>query len=117
MLRFRHQALGPILHDRGTRLRAVAAVARVFDVAFGCIYAVLGIRFVLELLRARKASGFFVLVTDVSGPFYAPFKDIVGTSTLAGAYPLIWSIVVAMVAYSLLHGVIRALLRVVSGGE
>jgi hypothetical protein len=28
-----------------------------------------------------------------------------------------WSIVVAMIAYSLLHGVIRALLRVVSGRD
>ena len=117
MLHHRHRILGPILPGSGVRLRAVAAIARVFDLAFGCIYAVLALRFVLELLRARRGSGFFVLVTTVSGPFYSPFKDIVSTSTVAGSHPLVWSLVVAMVAYALLHGVIRALLRVVSGRD
>jgi YGGT family len=117
LLRNRHPTLGPILSGNGLRPRAVAAIARIFDFAFGCVYLVLGLRFVLELLRARRASGFFTLVTAVSGPFYSPFKDIVGTSTFAGAYPLVWSLVFAMVAYALLHGVIRALLRVVSGRD
>jgi len=44
-------------------------------------------------------------------------QDIIGTGTIGGSYPVVWSLVVAMVAYALLHGVLRALLRVVSGSS
>ncbi len=117
LLRNRHPIVGPTFSGNGVRLRAVSTIARVLDLAFGFIYLVLGLRFVLELLRARHGTGFFELVTSLSGPLYAPFRDIISTSTISGTYPLVWSIVVAMIAYSLLHGVIRALLRVVAGRE
>jgi hypothetical protein len=45
----------------------------------------------------------------LSRPFYEPFKDIVGTSVVDG-HPIVWSIVVAMVAFAILHSVLRALL-------
>jgi hypothetical protein len=117
MLRYRHRTHGLVFAGKGSASRVVAAIARVFNFVFGCIYAAVGLRFVLELLRARRDSGFFRLVTQVSDPLYLPFKDIVRTSTAFGSHPLVWSLVVALVAYALLHGVIRALLRVVSGSN
>jgi uncharacterized protein YggT (Ycf19 family) len=114
MLHHRRRAHGLVFTSSGLRARAVTAVARVFDVAFTFIHTVLGIRFLLDLIEARRASGFYQLVASASGPFYAPFKDIIATGTV-GSHPIVWSLLVAMVAYALLHGLIRALLRVVAG--
>jgi hypothetical protein len=113
MQSYRRRANRLVFAGSGLGLRAATAIARVFDLAFTCIYAVLGARFLLELIHARRGSGFYELVTKVSGPFYSPFKDIVSSSTVGGSYWVVWSLVVAMLAYALLHGVIRALLRVV----
>jgi uncharacterized protein YggT (Ycf19 family) len=115
MLHHRRRAHGLVFTGGELRGRAVHAVARVFDVVFTFIHAVLGIRFLLELIEARRGSGFYQLVASASGPFYAPFKDIIATGTVGGSHPVVWSLVVAMVAYALLHGMIRALLRVVAG--
>jgi hypothetical protein len=115
MLNHRRRAHGLVFTGSGLRGRAVTVVARVFDVAFAFIHTVLGIRFVLDLIEARRGSGFYQLVASASGPFYAPFKDILATGTVGGSHPIVWSLVVAMIAYALLHGLIRALLRVVAG--
>ena len=46
----------------------------------------------------------------LTNPFYAPFKGIVATESLDGAHPIVWPIVIAIVAYMLLHAAVRGLL-------
>ncbi len=93
------------------RHRFVRLIARIFDFAFTVIYTVLGVRFLLALFGARRGSGFYELIVKVSDPFYGPFRDILHNGTL-GTYPIVWSLVVAMLAYGVLHGILRGLLHV-----
>ena len=87
--------------------------ARVLDYLFGLLYALLAIRLVLELIGARRGTGFVQLILGLTSPFYAPFKGIVGNDTIDGSHPIVWPLVIAIVAYMLLHAGIRALLRLV----
>jgi hypothetical protein len=95
----------------GRRREAVVRIARLLDYVFGLLYTLLGIRLVLELIGARKGTGFVGFVDSLTGPFYAPFKGIVPSDTLDGSHPVVWSLVIAIVAYMLLHGAIRGLLH------
>jgi YggT family protein len=92
----------------------LARVAQVFDFLFGLLYALLGIRLILDLIEARRTTGFYELIASVTGPFYAPFRGIVRTDSLDGVHPIVWPLVVAIVAYVLLHAAIRALLRLLA---
>ena len=65
----------------------------------------------LELIGARKGTGFVEFIATLTKPFYAPFRGIVASDTIDGSHPLVWPLVVAIVAYMLLHGAIRGLLR------
>ena len=49
----------------------------------------------------------------LTSPFYAPFQGIVPSDTLVGSHPIVWPIVIAIVAYMILHAGIRRLLRLV----
>src|SRR4051812_21221596 len=91
----------------------LAVLARIIDYLFGLLYLVLLVRLVLELINARHDTGFFDFVRRISDPFYAPFSGIVGTDTIAGAR-IVWPLVIAILAYMLLHAAVRALLRVVA---
>ena len=98
-------------YEAGGPRRFLVIVARVLDFLFSALYSVLAIRFVLDFLQARKDSGFYELIAKMSAPFYSPFKDIVHTNTLDTTHPIVWSLVVAIVAYMLLHAALRGLLR------
>ena len=91
-------------------------IARILDLIFAFIYMVLTVRFLLEFFQARRGTGFYELITSASTPFFAPFRDIVASGTFA-THPVVWSLIVAMLGYGLLHGVFRALLRVLPGGR
>ena len=99
--------------DNGLTRRqyVLARTARVLDYLFGLLYALLAIRLVLELIGARRGTGFVQLIGVLTNPFYAPFKGIVATDTLDGSHPIAWPIVIAIVAYMLLHAGIRGLFR------
>jgi uncharacterized protein YggT (Ycf19 family) len=117
MWRYRRSYAGvgdrPAFARRGAG-SAVSFVARALDFLFGVLYSLLVIRLVLDFVQARKGSGFYQLITGLSDPFYSPFRDIVRTSMFDATHPIVWSLLVAMVAYGLLHGVLRALLRLAS---
>jgi uncharacterized protein YggT (Ycf19 family) len=98
-----------------TRVAVVARIARVVDYLFGILYAVLLIRLALEFFNARSSAGFVELIRAITDPFYAPFKAIVATNTIAGAH-LVWPLVVAILGYMALHAAIRGLLRLVARG-
>jgi uncharacterized protein YggT (Ycf19 family) len=93
------------------RHEALHLVARVLDYLFGLLYTVLLVRLVLELMMARRTSGFVELIASVTNPFYAPFKGIVASDTLDGTHPIVWPLVIAIVAYMILHGAIRGLMH------
>lgn len=95
------------------RARVVFTVERVLDFAFGLLYSLLGIRLLLDFFNAWKGAGFYGLVRDLTQPFYGPFEGLFRSSTIDG-YPIVWTLVAAIVAYMFLHGVIRGLLGLVT---
>jgi uncharacterized protein YggT (Ycf19 family) len=98
-----------------SRKPTIERIARALDYCFGLLYALLAIRLVLELISARRTSGFYEFIRALTGLFYAPFNAIVRTDTVDGAH-VVWSLVVAILAYMLLHAAIRGLLRLASRG-
>ena len=68
-------------------------------------------RLALEFFEARRDTGFYEFIRKISDPFYGPFKNIVPSNTIEGGHPVVWPLVVAIVAYMVLHAAIRGLLR------
>ena len=99
------------------RYPALALVARVLDYLFGLLYSLLLVRLVLDLIGARRSTGFFQFIAALTRPFYGPFEGIVATETVDGIHPIVWPIVVAIVAYMLLHAAIRGLLRLAASAR
>ena len=102
-------------HSSVARIDVVARIARVADYLFGILYVVLLVRLALEFFHARKGTGFVEIIRAISDPFYAPFKGIVASDSVAGA-PVVWPLVVAIIGYMLLHAAIRGLLRLIARG-
>jgi uncharacterized membrane protein YdbT with pleckstrin-like domain len=95
------------------RGRGAARISQVVDYIFYVIYALLGMRFLLALLAANSSAGFVQFIVTVTNPFYAPFRGIVASPT-AGRHTLLMPIVVAIIAYVLLHLAINGLLRMLA---
>ncbi len=93
------------------RGRAAARVAQITDYLFGLVYALLAMRFALALLAARSSAGFVRFVVGLTDPLYAPFRGIVSSPRIHGGHTVLVPIVVAIVAYAILHLAIRGLLR------
>ena len=96
------------------RSRGLARVSQVVDYIFYVIYALLGMRFLLALLAARSSAGFVQFIVKVTDPFYAPFRGIVSSPSAPGGHTLLLPIVIAIIAYILLHLGINGLLRLVA---
>ena len=96
------------------RSRGLARVSQVVDFIFYVIYALLAMRFLLALLAARSSAGFVQLIVAISNPFYAPFRRIVSSPTAEGGHTLLLPIVIALVAYVLLHLLINGFLRMLA---
>jgi uncharacterized protein YggT (Ycf19 family) len=110
-----YAAIGPnvdVVRSPGTSI--VVGVARILDLLFSVLYSLLAVRMVLDFLVARKESGFYQFIRTLSDPFYGPFKDIVHSGMFDATHPIVWSLAVAIVAYMLVHGVLRGLLRLAS---
>jgi uncharacterized protein YggT (Ycf19 family) len=78
------------------------------------LYGLLGIRFVLALLGASETAGFVQFINALTNPFYAPFAGIVARPLVNGGV-LDLPLVIALLAYLLLHVAVRGLLRLVAG--
>jgi uncharacterized protein YggT (Ycf19 family) len=113
---FRSSAVDEVVETERevSRSRGLARVSQVVDYIFYVIYALLGMRFLLALLAARSSAGFVQFIVSVTNPFYAPFRGIVSTPTIEGGHTLMLPIVVAIVAYILLHLGINGLLRLLA---
>ncbi len=95
------------------RARTTARGSQFLDYGFFLVYSLLAIRFVLALIAARSSNGFVQFINTISSPFYAPFRGIVPSQSAEGGYTLVVPILVALLAYGILHGIINAALRMV----
>ena len=111
---FRERAVDEVVDTEREvqRSRGLARFSQVVDYIFYVIYALLGMRFLLALLAARSTAGFVQFIVAVTDPFYLPFRGIVASPTAASGHTLMLPIVIAMLAYLLLHLGIIGLLRV-----
>jgi len=112
---FRGKAIDEVVGtDREVRrARGLARVSQVVDYLFYVVYSLLAIRLVLALIGARSSAGFVQVIRVVTDPFYAMFRGIVGSPSIDG-YTLALPIVLAIVAYAVLHAGIKALLRMIA---
>ena len=116
---FRSKAVNEVIDTEREveRSRSLARVSQVVDYIFYVIYALLGMRFLLALLAARSSAGFVQFIVTVSNPFYEPFRGIVASPRTDGGHTLLLPIVVAIIAYVLLHLGINALAANVRASE
>lgn len=110
----RHKAVSEIAEtDREVeRARVMARVSQIVDYIFFIIYGLLTIRLLLELFEARQSAGFYQLIRSATDPFYAPFRGIVASPSTAEGFTLALPIIIAIVAYMLLHFAINGILRI-----
>jgi uncharacterized protein YggT (Ycf19 family) len=103
------------LVPRSSRGDLAVRAVRVIDYLFGILYALLAIRLILDLVRARPGAGFVQFIDRLTAPFYGPFQGIVANGTIDGTHPIVWPLVIAIVAYlvlqALIHGLFRLALR------
>jgi uncharacterized protein YggT (Ycf19 family) len=71
-------------------------------------------RFLLALLAARSTAGFVQFIVTVTNPFYAPFRGIVASPRTDQGHTLLMPIIIAIIAYVLLHLAINGLLRMLA---
>ncbi len=113
---FRSKAVNEVVDTEREveRGRGAARVSQIVDYIFYVIYALLGMRFLLALLAARSSAGFVQFIVTVTNPFYAPFRGIVASPRTDQGHTLLLPIVVAIIAYVLLHLAITGLLRMLA---
>jgi len=96
------------------RARGVARISQVIDYLFYVLYALLALRFLLALMAARSGSGFVQFIVAVTSPFYEPFRGIVASPRTDGGHTLMMPLVIAIIAYVLLHLAINGVLRIIA---
>jgi uncharacterized protein YggT (Ycf19 family) len=113
--KFRGKAIDEVVGtDREAgRARSLTRLSQVVDYAFYAVYTLLAIRLVLALIGANASNGFVQLIRTVTDPFYAMFRGIVASPTAEG-FTLALPIVIAMLAYLVLHMGIKGLLRLIA---
>lgn len=109
----RRKAVGEVVSTEREveRGRAMARVSQIVDYVFFVIYGLLAIRLMLELFSARESAGFVKFIKSATGLLYAPFQGITPSLSKDG-FTLALPIIVAIVAYMILHLAINGLLRI-----
>lgn len=112
----RHKAVDEVVETEREveRGRTAARVSQIVDYVFFVIYGLLVIRMLLELFAARESAGFVKFIKSATGLFYAPFAGIVPSPTTPEGFTLALPIIVAIVAYMILHMAINGLLRILA---
>lgn len=98
------------MRSREQRSYAVGRVIMGVDYLFYLLYAVLAVRFVLALVGASQTAGFVQFINGITQPFYAPFAGIVASPSMNGGV-MDFPVLIAILAYALLHMAVRGLLR------
>jgi uncharacterized protein YggT (Ycf19 family) len=96
------------------RGRAVARISQFVDYVFYLIYSLFLIRLVLNLLAANSKNGFVQFINAVTNPMYAPFRGITNSPSTPEGNTLALPIIIAIIAYLLLHLAINGLLRLIA---
>ncbi len=96
-------------YDERPHRRVLGVLARVLDLAFGLLYALLLIRFALVFFAAHPGASFYQVIHDATQPFYRFFEGLFATTSFNG-WRVEWPLLVAVIAYALLHGAIRGVL-------
>ncbi len=102
-----------LIETQPTRAVVLTRIARVMDYLFGVLYALLVVRFALDLFGARSGAGFFQMIRGLTDVFYAPFRGLFPTTTIDGGH-FVWPLIVAILGYMLLHAGLRGLLRLLA---
>lgn len=103
----------PTRRSRAEKGEHAAVVGlRLVDWIFYVIYALLGLRFLLALLAASEEAGFTQLVHALTDPLLIPFQAIVARPAIGGSV-VDFPVLVAIVAYIVLHLAIRGLIRTI----
>ncbi len=113
---FRSKAVDEVINTEREveRGRGAARVSQVIDYIFYVIYGLLAMRFLLALMAARSTAGFVQFIVTVTSPFYEPFRGIVASPRTGEGHTLLLPIVIAIIAYVLLHLAINGLLRMLA---
>jgi uncharacterized membrane protein len=113
---FRSKAVDEVVHTEREveRGRGAARVSQVIDYIFYVIYALLGMRFLLALMAAHSSAGFVQFIVAVTNPFYLPFKGIVNSPATDQGHTLMMPIIIAIIAYLMLHLAINGILRIIA---
>ena len=113
---FRSKAVNEVVDTEREveRGRGAARVSQIVDYIFYVIYALLGMRFLLALMAARSTAGFVKFIVTVTNPFYLPFKGIVASPSTDQGHTLMMPIIIAIIAYLLLHLAINGILRMMA---
>jgi uncharacterized protein YggT (Ycf19 family) len=101
-----------VVSDPGPR-HGLARLSQFIDYAFMLLYSLLFLRLLLVFVGARQGAGFVQFVDAVTNPFYSPFRGIVASPEVAEGFTLAVPLLVALLAYGLLHLAINRLLRVI----
>jgi len=95
--------------DRG---RSIARGSQFVDYVFFLVYGVIALAIVLELMGARNSAGFKQFIDAVTLPFLLPFRGLVRDPAVGdGGSQVMFSYIVALGVYILLHMAVTGLLR------
>jgi hypothetical protein len=83
------------------------------DYASYVLYSLLGIRLALALIGANPGAGFVQLIRTITNPVCTMFRGIVASPVAEDGSTLAMPIVVAIIAYMLLHLAIKGFFRLV----
>jgi uncharacterized membrane protein len=113
---FRSKAVNEVVDTEHEveRGRGAARISQIVDYIFYVIYALLGMRFLLALMAARSTAGFVQFSVTVTNPFYLPFRGIVASPSTDQGHTLMMPIIIAIIAYLLLHLAINGILRMMA---
>ncbi len=113
---FRSKAVNEVVDTEREveRGRGAARVSQVVDYIFYVIYGLLAMRFLLALMAARSTAGFVQFIVAVTNPFYLPFRGIVASPSTDQGHTLMMPIIIAIIAYVLLHLAINGVLRMMA---
>jgi uncharacterized protein YggT (Ycf19 family) len=101
-------------YDRTGPQRLAAGISTLVNVVFGIVYAIIGLRIVLEALGAREGNRFKEFIDQLSAPLLGPFEGLL-PSVYVGRYELALSFVFALLIYALVHYGIRRLIWGLAG--
>jgi len=112
---FRRKAIEQLVGiDREVRMgRGLARLSQFVDYAFYVLYSLLGIRLALALIGANPGAGFVQLIRTITNPVYTMFRGIVASPVAEDGSTLAMPIVVAIIAYMLLHLAIKGFFRLI----